>query len=144
MYRSLPPWRFKTPPAYPRGVVQTDVARPRWEGTPTGKEEKRTARTWRETFEEKWTEAADERAGELYREFRMALRWVDRDHYRALWQEVRAIFDYPVFTAAPEQVGITSTGADGPNQLPQVLAAYRQFETWLNTGTNDAQQPAFS
>jgi type I restriction enzyme M protein len=53
------------------------------------------------------------------------------------------IFDYPVFTAAPDAVGITSTGAEGPNRLPEVLKAYRRFEEWVAQGANPEQVPVF-
>jgi hypothetical protein len=49
----------------------------------------------------------------------------------------------PVFTAAPDAVGITSTGADGPNQLPGVLKAYRPFESWVAGGAKPEDAPAF-
>ena len=53
------------------------------------------------------------------------------------------IFVYPVFTAAPDVVGITSTGAEGPNQLPDVLEAYRMFAAWLEAGAEPDQTPEF-
>ncbi|MFA5192085.1 MAG: hypothetical protein WC740_15255, partial [Verrucomicrobiia bacterium] len=81
---------------------------------------------------------------DLLRELRAALRKVDREQFRALWQEVRVALDYPVFTAAPEEVGITSTGAQGPDQLPDVLAAYRQFQKWVSSGAKEKQRPAFA
>jgi len=68
---------------------------------------------------------------------------VDAVHSAALWREVRELFDYPVFTAAPESVGITSTGAEGPNQLPEVLAAYRKFDAWVDAGAKPEQTPEF-
>ncbi len=49
--RTLPAWRLKTPPPYPRGVVQTDVGKPRWEGSPTQREDKVKARALRDRFE---------------------------------------------------------------------------------------------
>jgi hypothetical protein len=48
-----------------------------------------------------------------------------------------------VFTAAPDAVGITSTGAEGPNQLPEVRKAYRRFEAWLAAGAPPAAAPTF-
>lgn len=144
VFRSLPGWRLKPPPPYPRGVVLTEIGKPRWEGKPKTKEANAKAKTLRQKFEKRWTEAMEERAGDLLRELRTALRRVDRDHSRALWQDVRAAFDYPVFTAAPEQVGITSTGAEGPSQFPQVLAAYRKFESWVKAGAKETEQPTFA
>jgi type I restriction enzyme M protein len=141
--RTQPTWRLKPPPPYPRGVVQTDIIKPRWEGSPK-KEEKAQAVSLRAGFDRLWTEAVEEHANDLIRELRAALRRVDREHSRALWQHVRAAFDYPVFTAAPQQVGITSTGAEGPSQLPEVLAAYRQFEAWVKTGAKESEMPQFT
>lgn len=77
------------------------------------------------------------------RELRASLRKVDAAHNAALWREVREMFDYPVFTAAPEAVGITSTGAEGPNQLPDVLAAYRKFRDWVQAGASPDHIPDF-
>ena len=74
----------------------------------------------------------------------MGIRKLDREHSRALWAEVRAKLDYPVFTAAPERVGITSTGADGPNDLPEVLLAWREFEHWVSMGAKPDELPAFA
>ena len=142
--RTLPAWRLKPPPPYPRGVVQTEILKPRWEGVAEGKEDKAKAKKLREKFESLWTEEVEERAADLLRELRAALRKVDREQFRALWQEVRTELDYPVFTAAPEAVGITSTGAQGPDQLPDVLAAYRQYEKWVRGGARENQRPAFA
>jgi type I restriction enzyme M protein len=142
--RTLPAWRLKPPPPYPRGVVQTEIIKPRWEGTAEGKDDKAKAKKLRAEFETRWTEEVEERAADLLRELRAALRKVDREQFRALWQEVRTMLDYPVFTAAPEEVGITSTGAQGPDQLPDVLAAYRQFAKWVNAGAKENQRPAFA
>ena len=61
-----------------------------------------------------------------------------------MWAEVRSVLDYPVFTAAPEKVGITSTGADGPNDLPQVLEAWQAFDKWVKAGSKNDQLPAFA
>jgi type I restriction enzyme M protein len=141
--RTQPTWRLKPPPSYPRGVVQTDIIKSRWEGSPK-REEKAQAVALRAEFDRRWTEAVEERVNELLRELRAALRRVDREHSRALWQYVRAAFDYPVFTAAPQQVGITSTGAEGPSQLPEVLAAYRQFEAWVKAGAKESEMPQFT
>lgn len=46
--------------------------------------------------------------------------------------------------AAPDAVGITSTGAEGPNRLPEALAAYRQFEAWVAGGAAPEAQPVFA
>jgi type I restriction enzyme M protein len=110
--------RLKSPPPYPKGVIQSEIGKPKWEGSSPSKDDKAAARELRTAFDAAWDEAHEEKAEELRRELRMALRKIDRQHSRALWEEVRTVLDYPVFTAAPEKVGITSTGADGPNDLP--------------------------
>jgi type I restriction enzyme M protein len=59
---------------------------------------------------------------------------------------VREAFDYPVFVAAPKSVGITSTGETGdtvPNELPDLLAAYRAFAAWMAAGTKLEDRPGF-
>ncbi len=99
---------------------------------------------WREP--EKWNADARKRAQALKRQLNQALTPADRERRKALqkeltaglkaidaaqeaalWARVREIFDYPVFFAEPERVGITSTGADGPNDLPEIARQYRQF-----------------
>lgn len=138
--RQLPDWKQAEPPPYPRGVGATTVGKPRWIGEVS---DRKCGRELRKRFEEAWTEDAAGKADTLARELRVALRKVDGAHNAALWREVRDIFDYPVFTAAPEVVGITSTGAEGPNQLPDVLAAYRKFDAWVHAGANPDQTPEF-
>ena len=64
----------------------------------------------------------------------------------ALWASVRETFDYPVFVAAPKAVGITSTGETGeavPNELPQLLEAYRSFQKWVEAGAKPEDTPGF-
>jgi type I restriction enzyme M protein len=141
--RLLPEPRLKPPPEYPKGVIQSDVARPRWEGVPNRKD-KATARELRKRFEAAWDESHEERSEALRREFRIAMRKVDREHTRTLWTHVRTALDYPVFTAAPERVGITSTGASGPNDLGEVLDAWRAFDTWKRAGARPQDLPDFA
>jgi type I restriction enzyme M protein len=144
--RWIPPqWRLKEPPPkYPRGVYQTEVGKPRLEGGAHTKEAKNRARELGEVLKERWTEAARERADQLFREFRSAMRRIDQEQHWAVWAHVREAFDYPVFTAAPEAVGITSTGAEGPDQLPEVLEAYRTFHQWLEAGADPKRIPGFA
>ncbi|MDP9903123.1 restriction endonuclease subunit M [Arthrobacter bambusae] len=62
---------------------------------------------------------------------RKQLRLVDDEEQRACWSLVRKSFDYPVFMATPQTVGITATGETGPhvpNDLPEVLDAWRKFQ----------------
>ena len=138
--RQLPDWKQAEPPPYPRGVGVTTVGKPRWTGEAT--DEKR-ARDLKKQFEKSWTDETREKAEAVHRGLRIALRKVDVTHNAALWREVRELFDYPVFTAAPETVGITSTGAEGPNQLPDVLAAHRRFEAWIQAGARPDETPEF-
>jgi type I restriction enzyme M protein len=112
----------------------------RWVGETT---DKKRARELKQQFQEAWSEDVARNADTLLREIRASLRKVDKAHNTALWHKVRELFDYPVFTASPETVGITSTGADGPNQLPDVLAAYRKFAAWVQAGANSDQTPEF-
>jgi type I restriction enzyme M protein len=142
--RILPDAKLKTPPPYPKGVIQSEIGKPRWEGSASSKEDKAAARELRAAFDAAWDEAHEEKSEELRRELRTALRKIDREHSRALWAEVRTVLDYPVFTAAPEKVGITSTGADGPNDLPEVLEAWRAFDKWVKAGAKEDQLPAFA
>jgi type I restriction enzyme M protein len=136
--------RLKSPPPYPKGIIQSEIGKPKWEGSAFGKDAKAAARALRTAFDEAWDEAHEEKSEELRRELRTALRKIDREHSRALWAEVRTTLDYPVFTAAPENVGITSTGADGPNDLPEVLDAWRAFDKWVKAGSKEDQLPSFA
>ncbi|MFA5193362.1 MAG: N-6 DNA methylase, partial [Verrucomicrobiia bacterium] len=54
--RTLPASRLKPAPPYPRGVVQTEIVKPRWEGTAEGKEARAKAKKLRVEFESRWTE----------------------------------------------------------------------------------------
>jgi type I restriction enzyme M protein len=68
---------------------------------------------------------------------RSALHEVDEEQTAAMWAEVRAKFDYPVFMARPAAVGITASGETGthiPNDLPEILAAWQRFRKWLDEG----------
>ena len=61
---------------------------------------------------------------------RAALKDLDEQQTASMWKHVREAFDYPVFMATPTAVGITATGETGenvPNDLPAVLAGWRQF-----------------
>jgi type I restriction enzyme M protein len=71
------------------------------------------------------------------------LKEMDAAQDAAVWTRVRELFDYPVFFAEPEAVGITSTGADGPNDLPEVVNQYRQFAAWVEAGAQPEATPNF-
>ncbi len=142
--RSSVTWRRAQPPKYPRGVVTTEVVNGRWPPVPKDKERKAQSKALRSVFDALWSDAHDERAGALTKRLAHDLRRVDREHGAALWRDVREALDYPVFTAAPPAVGITSTGADGPNDLPDVLADYRRFAAWVAAGAVPDDEPAFA
>ena len=143
--RTAPAWRTGTPPDYPRGIGPTKVANPRWSGTASDR--KRAARLKRDyavAFED--DEDAKRRADVLLRELRVDLRALDEAHNAALWVAVREMFDYPVFVAAPRAVGISSTGETGenvPDDLPQLLDAWRAFESWVEAGAKPEDAPDF-
>jgi len=141
VFRELPAWKQGAPPPYPRGAGITTVGKPRWSGQAA---DKKRASEIKKEFVELWEVEATQKSESLHRELRAELKKVDAAHNAALWNEVRDLFDYPVFTSAPETVGITSTGAEGPNQLPEVLTAYREFDRWVQSGAKPEQQPEFS
>jgi type I restriction enzyme M protein len=139
--RELPEWKQGPLPPYPRGVGPTTVGKPKATGAPTDRQEFKRLRGM---FDALWTDDLNNTAEQLYKQLKSALRKLDAAHNAALWKHVREAFDYPVFTAAPESVGITSTGDTGghvPNQLPAVLAAYRRFEEWLAAGAPEGAIP---
>jgi type I restriction enzyme M protein len=71
------------------------------------------------------------------------LKEIDTAQEAALWARVRELFDYPVFFAEPERVGITTTGAEGPNDLPEVVKQYRSFVAWAEAGAQPEAVPNF-
>ena len=143
--RTVPTWRAGTPLDYPRGIGPTKVANPRWNGTASDR--KRAAQLKRDyatAFED--DEDAKRRADVLLRKLRADMRALDEAHNAARWATVREVFDYPVFVAAPAAVGITSTGETGenvPDDLPQLLDAWRAFESWIEAGAKPEDAPNF-
>jgi type I restriction enzyme M protein len=124
--------------------MQSEIGKPKWEGSAEGKSKKTEVRIKRKEFDEAWDSAHEEKSEAFRRELRSLLRRIDREHSLALWAEVRSKLDYPVFTAAPEEVGITSTGAEGPNDLPRVLEAWKVFREWLDAGAAEGKMPIFA
>jgi type I restriction enzyme M protein len=140
---SGPIWKSGTPPDYPRGVGTTKLINPKWEGDP---KDKKRASDLKRDVASAFDARAKARADELRRELQAKLRTVDEEHNAALWATVREAFDYPVFVAAPKSVGITSTGETGenvPNNLPEVLNAYRTFSIWVDSGAKTEDTPGF-
>ena len=143
--RTPPVWRAGPPPEYPRGIGPTKVANSRWSGTASDRKRAvQLKRDYAVAFEE--DEDAKRRADVLLRELRAGLRTLDEAHNAALWATVREVFDYPVFVAAPAAVGITSTGETGenvPDDLPQLVEAWRAFESWVEAGAKPEDAPDF-
>ena len=141
--RTMPSWSEGPPSAYSRGIGPTRLKNPRWKGTAT---DKQRAAQLKKDYAAAFDEAAAARSDELSRELRAGLRSIDEAHNAALWATVREKFDYPVFVAAPKAVGITSTGETGetvPNDLRQILDAYRAFENWVQGGAKPEDMPDF-
>jgi len=143
VHRTIGTWKSSEPPAYPRGIGQTKVGNPKWQGRAKDKQAEAQLKL---RFKELFTDDIQRHADGLRRELIVKLRAMDEAHQAALWETVRNIFDYPVFVAAPKAVGITSTGDTGehvPNDLPCVLAAYREFKEWVARGAKDDDVPGF-
>ena len=141
--RTMPSWSEGPSPGYPRGIGPTRLKNPRWKGTVT---DKKRAAQLKKDYYAAFDEAAAARSDALSRELRTGLRSIDEAHNAVLWATVREKFDYPVFVAAPKAVGITSTGETGetvPNDLPQILDAYRAFVNWVEEGAKPEDTPDF-
>jgi len=106
-------------------------------------ESRRRAQTLKRQIKQALTPADRERRKALQKELAACLKEIDAAQDAALWTRVREIFDYPVFFAEPEKVGITSTGAEGPNDLPEVVGQYRRFEAWVESGAQPEATPNF-
>lgn len=116
----------------------------RWQQTGTlDREARKRARSLKGQFKQALTPSDRERRKELIKELAAQLKDIDAAHEAAIWGRVRELFDYPVFFAEPECVGITSTGADGPNDLPQVVDQYRLFTAWVDAGASAEAMPNF-
>jgi type I restriction enzyme M protein len=89
---------------------------------------RKRAQALKQQFTRAITSDDRERRRVLQRELDGLLKEINSAQDAALWARVRELFDYPIFFAEPERVGITSTGADGPNDFPEVVKHYRQFQ----------------
>ena len=144
MSRALPGWDRGEAPAYPRGIGPTTQGRPAWTDSVSAKHKADALKIKR--LATSALSAVQKTSDALLSELKAKYRAIDEAHSAALWTCVRKLFDYPVFIAAPKAVGITSTGETGegvPNDLPALLAAYRDFETWLEQGLNPESMPNF-
>jgi type I restriction enzyme M protein len=138
-----PGWRPGPPPPYPRMAAPSRAEPARWVKQGTDAKALRLARA---ALKAAWTDAPKAASAEASRALARRLKRIDADHTAALWEHVRAAFDYPVFLAAPRSVGISSTGDTGdtvPNELPGVLAAWRAFTEWLDAGAPAEGLPDF-
>ncbi len=138
-------WRPGVAPPYPRMATPSRVEAVRW--LKEGKDAKKL-RAARAALKDAWADNATAKAAaaEAARGLARKLKKIDAEHTAALWTHVRAAFDYPVFLAAPKAVGISSTGDTGanvPNELPEVLAAWRAFDAWLDAGAKAEELPDF-
>ncbi len=131
------------PPPYPKSIGATKLTKPGWKDGATARKK---ATALKNAYSAAFTEAVSKAATTLTRELQAALRAIDERHNSALWNHVRAEFDYPVFVAAPKAVGITSTGETGetvPNDLPALLEAYRRVQAWVASGAKAEDVPDF-
>ena len=140
-----PGWSAGVPPTYPRMATPSRVTKTRWRKE--GKDAKQL-RLARAALSEAWEGKASAKAvaAEAGRALARRLKKIDSEQTAALWEHVRSAFDYPVFFAAPKAVGISSTGDTGenvPNELPQVLEAWRAFHAWLDAGAKAEDLPDF-
>lgn len=142
--RILPIWQRGEAPVYPRTIGPTLQGKPAWSGEVAKEHKKAVTELKRETS---IALACSQKASDgLLSELKAKYRAIDEAHTAALWARVRELFDYPVFVAAPKTVGITSTGETGEgvaSELPGLLKAYRDFETWLEHGAQPEVTPNF-
>lgn len=144
MRRVLPRWQRGKAPAYPRQARPTSQDRPVWLGEVAREHKKSAAEIKKRAAAALAT--VQKHSDTLLSELKSQYKAIDEAHTAALWARVRELFDYPVFVAAPKTVGITSTGETGegvPSELPELLLAYRRFETWVESGALPETTPNF-
>jgi len=142
--RTLPHWQTGQPPAYPRQAPPTTQGKPVWEGEVDAGDKNTAAGLKKQAAVA--LAGVQKRSNALLSELKARYKAIDAEHTAALWERVRELFDYPVFVAAPATVGITSTGETGTdvaNELPSLLQAYREFETWVKSGAQPESIPNF-
>ncbi|WP_158810555.1 restriction endonuclease subunit M [Streptomyces leeuwenhoekii] len=95
------------------------------------KESKKRLQELRSDLRAAVTPADKENAKQLRKEHTARLAELNKKIDAFARQRAREIFSYPVFMAEAEAAGITATGETGarvPNDLPGILADYREFE----------------
>jgi len=71
----------------------------------------------------------DRKAGkEKKKEAKVKLKELDDFAQSESRRLARADFDYPIFMCEAERVGISSTGEEDKNELPQILEEYEKFK----------------
>lgn len=144
LQRTLLPWQRGEAPAYPRQAQPTTQSKPVWIGE-VAKEHKKAAAELKKQASDALA-TVQKRGDALLSELKAKYKSIDEAHTVALWARVRELFDYPVFVAAPKTVGITSTGETGEgvaSELPDLLRAFREFETWTENGAPPEATPNF-
>lgn len=144
LQRTLLPWQRGEAPAYPRQAQPTTQSKPVWMGEATKEHKKAVAELKKQASAA--LAAVQKRSDALLSELKARYKSIDEAHTAALWARVRELFDYPVFVAAPKTVGITSTGETGEgvaSELPDLLRAFREFETWTESGALPEATPNF-
>lgn len=81
----------------------------------------------------------DRKAGkEKKKEAKAKMKELDEFLQNEARRLARADFDYPIFMCEAERVGITSTGEEDINELPQILEEYKKFQkdpkTYVSNG----------
>jgi len=69
------------------------------------------------------------RKKELELELRTKLRGLQERIRKESRQLLKERFDYPIFMAEAEHVGITATGQEDENEYPEIVKAYERFKT---------------
>lgn len=144
LQRTLLPWQRGEAPAYPRQAQPTTQSKPVWMGEAAKEHKKAAAELKKQASAALAT--VQKRSDALLSELKAQYKSIDEAHTAALWARVRELFDYPVFVAAPKTVGITSTGETGEgvaSELPELLRAFREFETWTENGAPPEATPNF-
>ncbi|WP_439890921.1 N-6 DNA methylase [Ralstonia sp. 25C] len=144
LQRVFLPWQRGEAPAYPRQGRPTTQSKAVWLDE-VAKEHKKAAAELKKQATVALARVQNH-SDALLSELKGKYKAIDEAHSAALWARVRELFDYPVFVAAPKAVGITSTGETGDgvaSELPDLLKAFRKFESWIDQGAQPEAMPNF-